>query len=144
MIVIKSFLTGIFYDCFELICMYLNEWNRVCECYSCLMIQGHLHLSFMTIFFIKPASIKLFYLYMKLLQSSTIFKENIIMKCLAIKIFALNFLQLQIQKINYNSTHSYNRNISGDIPPCIIFPWYKYNYYSLFSYWHPKLASALR
>ena len=86
------------------------------------MIQGHLHLSFMTIFFIKPASIKLFYLYMKLLQSSTIFKQNIIMKCLAIKIFALNFLQLQIQKINYNSTHSYNRNISCDIPPCIIFP----------------------
>ena len=67
--------------------MYLNEGDRVRECYHCLMIQVHLHVGFMTIVFIKPASFKSFYLYMKLLQSDTIFKQKIIMKCLAIKIF---------------------------------------------------------
>ena len=83
----SSFLIGVLYDYFELIYVYLDEGDRVRECYHCLMIQAHLHVGFMTIFFIKPASIKSFYLYMKLLQAGTIFKQKIIMKCLAIKIF---------------------------------------------------------
>ena len=51
---------------------------KVRECYSCLkmMIQAHSHVSFITIFFIKRASLKQFYIYVKLLQSSTIFKQK--------------------------------------------------------------------
>ena len=43
------------------------------------------------------------------------------MKCLAIKMFASNFLQLPIQKYNCNSTHSCNRKIWFDIPYAIFF-----------------------
>ena len=101
MFLIKSFLTEVLYDRFKLIYAYLNEEDKVRECFSYLklMIQTHSHVGFFTIFFIKRASLKRFYLYMKLLQSSTNFKQKIIMKCLVIKIFALNFLQLLIQKI---------------------------------------------
>ena len=73
---VKSFLTAILYDCFKLIYTYLNEEDKVCECYSCLevVIQAHLHVGFFTIFFIKRASLlKRSYLYLKLLQSSTTF-----------------------------------------------------------------------
>ena len=46
---------------------------RVCECYCCLnmVIQAHLHVGFFTTFFIKRASLKRLYLYLKLLQSIT-------------------------------------------------------------------------
>ena len=41
------------------------------------MIQAHLHVGFITmLLIIKRASLKQFYLYMKLLQSSTIFKQK--------------------------------------------------------------------
>ena len=68
----------------------MNKGDKVCECYSCLkmIVQAHLHVGFFTILFIKRALLKRFYLYMKLLQSSTIFKQKIIIKCLAIKISA--------------------------------------------------------
>ena len=51
---------GILYDCFKLIYAYLNEGDKVCECYSCLkmMIQSQLHVGFFKIFFIKRASRK--------------------------------------------------------------------------------------
>ena len=54
---------------------------------------------------------------MKLLQSSTIFKQQQkIMKCLAIKIFAWNFcINSLFKKYNWNSAHSYNRKIWVDI-----------------------------
>ena len=80
MILIKSFLTGVLYDCFKLIYAYLNEGHKIREYYSCLklIVQAHLHVGFFIIFFIKRASLQRFYLYMKLFQSSTIFKlENI-------------------------------------------------------------------
>ena len=78
MILIKSFLKGVLHDCFKLIYAYLNEGDKVRECYSCLtmMIQAHLHVGFFMIFFIDRASLKRFYLYMKLLQSSTIFEQK--------------------------------------------------------------------
>ena len=62
-----------------------------------MMIQAHLYVGFFTVFFIKRASIKRFYLSLKLLQSRTIFKQKgnhevsshynsrLIMKCLAIR-----------------------------------------------------------
>ena len=55
MILIKSLLPGVLYDCFKLIYLYLNEEDNVRECYSCLKmtIQAHLHVGFTTIFFIK-------------------------------------------------------------------------------------------
>ena len=77
MVLIKPFLTGFFlHDCFKLIYTYLHEGDKVRECYTCLkmMIQAHLHVGILAIFFIKRASLKQFYLYIKLLQSSTIFK----------------------------------------------------------------------
>ena len=40
-----------------------------------MMIQAHLPLRFFTTFFMKGASLKRFYLYMKLLQSNSIFKQ---------------------------------------------------------------------
>ena len=78
MILIKSFLTGVLYDCFKLIYAYLNEGNEVCECYSCskMVIQACLYVGFSTIFFIKRASLKRLYLQLKLLQSSAIFKQK--------------------------------------------------------------------
>ena len=35
----------VLYDCFKLVCAYLNEEDKISECYSCLkmMIQAHLH-----------------------------------------------------------------------------------------------------
>ena len=74
-ILIKSFLTEVLCDCFTPMYVYLNEGDKVCERYSCLkmVIQAHLHVGFFTIFFIKRGSIKRLYLYLKLLQSSTIF-----------------------------------------------------------------------
>ena len=78
MILIKSFLTGVLYDCFRLMYVYLNKGDKVGECYSCLkmVIQAHLHVGFLTIFFNKCASLKKFYFYMKLSQSRTIFKQK--------------------------------------------------------------------
>ena len=63
------------YDCFKLIYAYLNEGDKICVCYSCLkmVIQARLHVGFFAIFFVKRASLKRFYLYLKLLQLSTIF-----------------------------------------------------------------------
>ena len=68
----------------------MNKGDKVCECYSCLkmIVQAHLHVGFFTILFIKRALLKRFYSYMKLLQSSTVYKQKINIKCLAIKIFA--------------------------------------------------------
>ena len=47
-------------DCFKLIYAYLNEAEKVREYYSCLKmtIQAHLHVSSLTIFIIKRASLK--------------------------------------------------------------------------------------
>ena len=73
MILIKSFLTDIWYDCFKLIYAYLNVGNQVRECYSCskMIVRVHLHVGFFPILYIKPASLKRFCLYVKLLQSCT-------------------------------------------------------------------------
>ena len=78
MILIKSFLTEVSYNCFKLIYAYLNEGDKVREYYSCLkmIVQAHLHVGFSTIFFIKRASLKWFYLCMELLQSSKILKQK--------------------------------------------------------------------
>ena len=48
MILIKSFLTGVLYDSFKLIYAYLNEADKVRECYNCLkmMMQANLHVRF--------------------------------------------------------------------------------------------------
>ena len=73
---IKSFLTGVLYDRFKLIYAYLKEEDKICVCYTCLkmVMQAHLHVLFPTIFFTKRASsLKQIYLYLKFLQSSTIF-----------------------------------------------------------------------
>ena len=66
MMLLKSFLTSFLYDCFKLIYEYLNEGDKVGECYCSLrmMMQAHLHVGFCT---------KRFYSYKKLLQSNTIF-----------------------------------------------------------------------
>ena len=58
--------------------------------HSCLkmMIQAHLHVGFFTIYFIKRASLKRFYLYMKLFQLRTTLNQKTIMKCLRVKTFA--------------------------------------------------------
>ena len=53
-------LNRVLYDCFNLIYAYLNEGDKVCECYSCLkmVIEANLHAGFFTRFFIKRGSLK--------------------------------------------------------------------------------------
>ena len=94
MILIKSFKTGVLHDCSKLIYAYLNEGNKIRECYSCLkmMMQAHLHVSFFTICLVKRESLKQLYLYMKLLQSRTFLNKKLIMRCLVITTFACSFL----------------------------------------------------
>ena len=83
MVLIKSFLTGVWYDSFKLTCVYSDEREEVRERYSCLkmIVQSHLHFDFFTIVFIKRALLKRFY------------------------------YNLQFKKCNCNSTHSCNRKI---------------------------------
>ena len=59
------------------ICIF-NERDKICKCCSCLkiMIQSYLLAGFFTVFIIKRASFKKLNFYMKLLQSSTIFKQK--------------------------------------------------------------------
>ena len=79
MILIKSFLKEVLYDFSKHIFAYLNERGKVCECYRCLkvMIQAHLQtVFFFTVFFIKRTSLIGFYLYMELVESSTILKQK--------------------------------------------------------------------
>ena len=108
MALIKTFLTGVLNDCFKHIYAYLNEEVKVCECYSCLkmMIQAHLYVGFFPIFCIEHALLKQFYLYMKLLQSSTIYKQKLIMECLAVKFLHEIFYNSRLKKYNCNSSHN--------------------------------------
>ena len=78
MIFIKSLLTGFSNDRFKPLYANMNERDKVRECYSRLklMIQTHLHVGFLTKSFMKGVSLKLFYWYIKLWQSSTIFKQR--------------------------------------------------------------------
>ena len=69
MILIKSFLKGVMYDRFKLIYAYFKTGDKV---RVKMIVQTHLRVGFFTIFFIRRASLKRFYLYTKLLQSSTI------------------------------------------------------------------------
>ena len=117
MILIKSFLTRVMYGCFKLIYASLHKGYKVYECYSCLkmIVQAHLHVGILTIFFITRASLKWFYLQMKLLQSSTIFKQKKSWSILRLKFLHGTFYNPQCKKYNFNSTHSYNRKIWVDI-----------------------------
>ena len=45
MVLIKLFLTGTLYDRFKLTYGYLHEADKVPECYSCLKLIIHVHLS---------------------------------------------------------------------------------------------------
>ena len=93
MILIKSFITGVLHDCSKLIYAYLNEGNKIHECYSCLkmMMQAHLHVSFFTICLVKRESLKQLYLYLKLLQSRTFLNKKLIMRCLALQLLHAAF-----------------------------------------------------
>ena len=77
-ILTKPFLVGVLHYCFKLIYVYLNEGDQFCERYRCLkmVILAHLRVGFFTIFFIKRALLKGFYLSLKLLQSRTTFKQK--------------------------------------------------------------------
>ena len=79
MMLIKYFLTGVLYDCFNLTYVYLNDKDKARECYNSLkkMIKAHLYVGFFTVFFIKRVSLKRFYLYMELMQSNATFKQKI-------------------------------------------------------------------
>ena len=100
-------LNGGFVRLFKLIYAYTNKGDKVCECYSCLkmMIQAHLHVGFFKIFLIKRASFKQFYLYtkqfylfMKLLQSSTPFKQKYNQKIYSKKMFATLCIAVTMEK----------------------------------------------
>ena len=107
----------------QLIYAFLNEGDKIRECYRYLKMikQPHLHVAFFTVFFLKRISIKRFYLYMKLLQSSIIFKQKISWSALRLKFLLAIFYNSQFQKYNCNSMHSYNRKTWVDTPSYVIF-----------------------
>ena len=114
MILIKSFLTGVAYDCFKIIHQYLNEGDKVLECYSCLkmMVQAYLQVCFFLIFLNARGSLKRLYLYIKLLQSSTIFKQK---NNEGNHNQNDNFYNYQFKKHNCNSTDSTAEKIKFSI-----------------------------
>ena len=124
MILIKSFLTRVLYDCFKLICVCLNEGDKVRECYSYLktVIQAQLHVGFSTIFIIKRASVILF-IYETVAIKHHFETKKIIMKCLTIKILHEIIYSSQFKKYNCSPMHSYNRKIWVGIPSYVTFPW---------------------
>ena len=64
-----------------------------------MVIQAHLHVGSFTVFYIKRASLKRSIRLSNCCNQGQLLNKKVIMKCLAIKIFAWNFLQLPIQKI---------------------------------------------
>ena len=79
--------------------------------------------------FLYYVSLNRFYWYMKVLQSSTIFKQrNNHVKCPAIKIFTWNFLQLPLEKYNCNSTHSAIEKL--ELTFLLILYFHDFNYYN--------------
>ena len=87
----KSFLTRVLNDCFKLIYAYLNEGDKVRECYSCLkmMIQAHVHVAIFSQYF----SVNVHHLndsiYTRNCYNQAQFlNKKVIMKCLTIKIVA--------------------------------------------------------
>ena len=87
MVLVKSFLTEALYDCFKLIYVDLDKGDKICDYYSCLKLMIKVHYL--------NDSIKI----LKCHNQVQLFNKELTMKCLAIKIFARNFLQLRIQKV---------------------------------------------
>ena len=119
MILIKSFLTKVLFDCFKLICVHVNEGCKVRECYSCLkmIIQAYLMI-FFTIYFIKRASRKRFYLDIKRLELSTIFQQRNNHEVFCDWNFCMEFLTTANSK-NINTTLRIHKNLS----------WHSFLYY---------------
>lgn len=82
MVAIKSFLTEVLRDHFKVLYVYLNEGDKVGECYSRvkLMIETNLHVGFFTITFFKHFLLKRIYWYIKLLNYLKI------INCIALKV----------------------------------------------------------
>ena len=61
--VIKSFLIEVLHDHFKVLYFYLNEGDKVRECYSCmkLMVEANLYVGFFTIIFFKHFLLKQIY-----------------------------------------------------------------------------------
>ena len=96
-------------------------------------------LVFVTIFFIKRALLKRLYLQMKVLQSTTIFKQKIVMKCLAIKFLHEIVYNSKFKKYNCNSVYGYNSRIWVDIPSyhdlILYFHVYSEHFLKMFIFW---------
>ena len=62
-VIIKSFLTEVLRDHFKVLNVFLNEGDKVGECYSCmkLMIETNLHVGFFTITFFEHFLLKRIY-----------------------------------------------------------------------------------
>ena len=118
MILIKSLLTRVLYDCFKLIYAYLNEGDKVRECYSCLKMLGFLQYFSLNVHYY----LNDYFCVWNCWNQAQFLNKKLIMKCLAIKITASNFYNSQFKKYNCNSTHSYNRKIWVNIPSYIVFP----------------------
>ena len=117
-VLIKSFLNGALHDHSKLTYLYLSEKDKDCKCYSCLklMIQAHLHVVFLKIFFIKFFHFNDSVEISSYCNQAQFLNKEISWNWLVIEFFAWNFLQLPIKKSNCNSVHSYNRKIWVDIP----------------------------
>ena len=63
---------------------------------------------------------KLFYWYKNYCNEAQFLMEEIIMRCLTIKVFHGIFYNSQFNKNSYNSAQSYNRKIWFDIPSYIL------------------------
>ena len=124
MVLIKSFLTGVLHGCFKLIYQYLNEGDKVRECYSCLklMVHGYLHIAISYCFWLHVHDLSDSNYIWNCCNQAQFLNKTIVMKCLAIKLLHETFYNSQFKKYNRNSTHSCSREIWADIPSYIKFP----------------------
>ena len=88
-----------------------------------MIVQTYLHAGFFTNFSLDIHHLNDSIYIWNCCNQAQFLSKNIVMKCLAIKIFAWKFLQPPVQKIKFNSTYSYNRKTWADIPSYIILPW---------------------
>ena len=89
MVPIKSFLTGVLHGCFKLIYQYLNEGDKVRECYSCLklMVHGYLHIAISYCFWLHVHDLSDSNYIWNCCNQAQFLNKTIVMKCLAIKLF---------------------------------------------------------
>ena len=115
-VLFKSFLAGPLLDCLKLKYGNLNEGYKVCECYGWMLRLPNWWWKPIYMLFFSKHSYEMCLFLQNYCNEGVFFNKEIIIKCLAIKIFSWNILQLLIQKIIPKTW--------ADIPSHVMIPWY--------------------